>query len=987
MKKVQVIRRIFVLLAFFMYCNLTMGQAISVKGTITDESGSPIPGATVQIKGTQKGAISDLDGNYTIQTEATSILVFSFVGYETQEVPVEGRTSINVVLKTSSETLEEVVVIGYGTVKKTDLTGAVSSLASKDFNRGNISSPQSLISGKVAGVVVTAGNGAPGSSPTIRIRGSSSLNASQDPLFVIDGIVIDNSGVSGSPNALSMINPNDIESMTVLKDASATAIYGSRATNGVIIVTTKKAGKDFKVEYNGTMSITTLPEMLDVLSGDEYRNLIFNEVNDGYLPATVLDLLGNTNTNWQKEIYQTAYSQDHNISISGTVKKLLPYRFSVGQTENNGTLIGTNFKRTTLNVNLNPSLLDDHLKLTLNFKGMNNDNQFGATGAIGAATAFDPTQHIYNGNTRWRGYTTWSSGGINGPAYPLATSNPIALMDLREDYSNVARSIGNAQVDYKLHFLPDVHVNVNLAYDYSKTYGHVNVADSTGWTYATTNTGGRSEKYTETRKKQLLETYATYEKSIDALSSKLRVMGGYSWEYYYRAQDDTAKNAAKDYVYSYSGSKTRYYLVSFYGRLNYDMMDKYMLTFTLRDDGTSRFSKDNRWGLFPSAAFAWKIKNESFLKGVDLISDMKLRLGYGVTGQQELNLGDFPYLPKFLLSYSTAMYQFGNDFFYTLRPDAYNANLKWETTATSNIALDFGLYNNRITGTIEYYFKKTKDLISVVTAPAGSNLSNAVVSNVGDMENRGFELTLNGRIIEHKDMFWEVGVNLSHNKNEVTNLTMSDNPDYYEMTGNISGGTGNRIQVYKVGQPMNSFFVYKQVYDKSGNPLEGVYVDQNTDGVINSDDLYCYKNPSANVLIGLSSRFSYKNLELSFAGRLSLGNYLYNNVASGSTYQTLYPSTFLSNVNSSATETNFHSTQYFSDYYIENASFFRMDNIMLGYKIPLKLNNISLKLSAMVQNAFVITKYTGLDPEVYNGIDGNIYPRSRNFLLGVNIQF
>jgi len=972
-----------------MYCNLTMGQAISVKGKVTDGSnGSPIPGVTILIKGSQKGTTSDLDGKFNIQTETNSVLVFSFVGYETQEMPVNGRAIIDISLKTSSETLEEVIVIGYGSVKKTDLTGAVSSLASKDFNKGVISSPQSLISGKVAGVVVTSSNGAPGSAPTIRIRGSSSLNASQDPLFVIDGVVIDNSGVSGSPNALSMINPNDIESMTVLKDASATAIYGSRATNGVIIVTTKKAGKDFKVTYDGILSITTLPKMLDVLSGDEYRNLVFNQVTDGHLPLATINLLGNANTDWQKEIYRTAVSQDHNVSVSGTVKKMLPYRVSIGQTVNNGTLKETDFKRTTLNISLSPNLLDDHLKMILNFKGMNNDNNFGATGAIGAAASFDPSQPIMNGNTRWKGYTTWTGAGVNDAALPLATSNPIALIDLRKDYSNVSRSVGNAQLDYKLHFLPDMHFNVNMAYDYSKTNGHVTVADSTGWTYATTNTGGRYEKYTETRKKQLLETYATYEKSLDAIKSKIRVMGGYSWEYYYRAQDDTAKNAAKDYIYSYSGSKTRYYLVSFYGRLNYDLMDKYMLTFTLRDDGTSRFSKDNRWGFFPSAALAWKIKNESFLKGVNLISDLKLRLGYGVTGQQELSQGnDFPYLAKFILSSSTAMYQFGDNFYYTLRPDAYDANLKWETTTTSNIALDFGLWDNRLTGTVEYYFKKTKDLISQVTAPAGSNLSNSIISNVGDMENKGVEISLNGRILQTKDKFWEIGVNLSMNKNKITNLTMSNNPDYLELTGGISGGTGNRIQVYKVGQPMNTFYVFQQVYKPDGKPLEGVYVDRNSDGLINSNDLYFYKNPAPVVLIGLSSRFGYKNFELSFAGRLSLGNYVYNNVAAGSTYQTMYPGTFLGNVNNSATETNFNSAQYFSDYYMENASFFRMDNITLGYKVPLKLSKVNLRLNLMVQNAFVITKYSGLDPEVYSGIDGNIYPRSRNFLLGVNFEF
>jgi TonB-dependent starch-binding outer membrane protein SusC len=991
MKKECFTKNIFALLIFFMYCNFSMGQELTVTGTITEKPGSPLPGVTLQIKGTQKGTTSDLDGKYSIQAEPNSILVFSFVGYETQEVPVNGRTVIDIEMKASSETIEELVVIGYGTVKKMDLTGAVTAVGTKDFNKGILSSPQSLISGKIAGVVVTSGSGAPGSSPTVRVRGSSSLNASQDPLFVIDGVVIDNSGgVSGSPNALSMINPNDIESMTVLKDASSTAIYGSRATNGVILVTTKKAGKELKIIYNGTFSVNPLPKMLDVLNGNEYRDLIAKQVADGYLTTAASSLLGSANTDWQKEIYRTAYSQDHNISVSGTVKNILPYRVSLGQTNDNGSLKGTDFKRTTINIGVNPNLLDDHLKLNLNFKGMYNVNDFGATDALGAAIAYDPTQPVKNDNTRWRGYTTWTTGDVNSSAIPLATSNPVALINLRDDYSYVTRSIGNAQVDYKLHFFPDMHINVNAAYDYSKTKGHVNVADSTGWTYSSTNTGGRTEQYDETRKKQLLETYATYEKNIEAIQSKVSVMGGYSWEYYYRSKSDTAMNAAVDYMYSYSSSKTRYYLVSFYGRLNYDLMDKYLFTFTLRDDGTSRFSKDNRWGLFPSAALAWKIKSEAFLKEVNLISDMKLRLGYGVTGQQELSssLGsDFPYLAVYQYGYSTSMYQFGNMFYNIMRPNAYDQNIKWETTTTYNVALDFGLFNNRLNGTIEYYSKKTKDLISKVTAPAGTNLSNAIVSNVGDMENKGIEVTLNGRLIESKDIFWELGCNLSYNKNKITNLTKSANPGYYIQTGDISGGTGNKIQVHKVGEPMNSFFVYQQVYDNNGDPIEGLYVDRNQDGIINSSDLYCYKNPAPDVLIGISSRFGYKDFELSFAGRLSLGNYVYNNVASGSTYSSLYPSSYLANVNYSANETKFQTRQWASDYYVENASFFRMDNITLSYKVPIKLNKLNMHVNAMVQNAFIITKYKGLDPEVYSGIDNNLYPRSRSFILGINIEF
>jgi TonB-dependent starch-binding outer membrane protein SusC len=980
--------RIFLLLCIWVLSATTvMAQNIQITGKITDKStGELIPGVNIVVKGTTQGAVSDINGNYQISAPKGSTLIFSFIGYISQEVLVESNQTINVSLESDVKKLDEVIVIGYGTVKKNDLTGSVSAIGTKNFNKGVTNSAQDLITGKIAGVSVTAGTGAPGRAPTVRIRGSNSLNASQDPLYVIDGVVIDNSGISGSANALSIINPNDIETYTVLKDASATAIYGSRASNGVIIITTKKGGKKFTVSYNGTFTLNTLPKMLDVLSGDEYRALVTQEIKNGYVASEAASLLGKENTDWQKEIYRTAFSHDHNLGISGSYKDILPYRFSIGYTNSDGTLKGTNFERTTLNLSLNPTLLKGYLKINLNVKGMYNVNNFGATGAVGAAVAYNPTVPVMNGNKAWRGYTTWTNAGtgINGAPNKNGTSNPVALVDLREDLSYVNRSLGNAQFDYKVHFLPDLHVNLNLAYDYSKSKGHVNVADSTGWTY--TDGGGRVETYNETRKKELLETYLNYEKKIEALQSTVSVMGGYSWEHYYEAKDDTARNTSETLL-SQSASKTRYYLVSFFGRLNYDLMGKYLITATLRNDGTSRFSKDNRWGLFPSAAFAWKIKNENFLKDKDAISDLKLRIGFGVTGQQEINNGDFPYLPVFKNSSQYASYQFGNSYFNTLRPNAYDANIKWETTTTKNIALDFGLFNNRLTGTLEYYSKKTKDLLSQVNTAAGTNLSNSILTNVGDMENKGFEVTLNSQIISTKDIYWELGGNLTYNKNKITSLTKSGNPDYYVQTGSISGGTGNKIQVHKVGQPMNSFFVYQQVYDKEGNPLDGVYVDRDGNGVINTSDLYCYKSPAPDVIIGISSRFGYKNLELSFSGRLSLGNYMYNNVASGNTYQSLYQSSFLSNMNYSAGETKFHSTQYLSDYYIENASFFRMDNISIAYKVPVSQNRFNLKLSATVQNAFIITKYKGIDPEIYSGIDNNVYPRSRAFLLGVNIEF
>jgi TonB-dependent starch-binding outer membrane protein SusC len=963
-------------------------QELQITGKVTDKSnGEALPGVNITIKGTNQGAATDMSGKYTIKVNSGSTLVFSFIGYINEERIVESAQTIDVELTLDVKKLEEVVVIGYGTVKKNDLTGSVNAVGSRNFTKGITNSPQDLISGKVAGVAVTSGNGAPGSAPTVRIRGTNSLNANQDPLYVVDGVVLDNGSISGLSNTLAFLNPNDIETYTILKDASATAIYGSRATNGVIIITTKKGNKNMHISYNGTYTVNSLPKMLDVLNGDEYRTLITEQIASGYLASGAASLLGTANTDWQKEIYRTSFSQDHNLGISGTIKKVLPYRFSFGYTKSDGTLKATDFKRLTANINLNPTLLKGFLKINLNVKGMYNENNFGATGAIGAATAFNPTFPVMNGNTRWRGYTTWITDNtdINGNPNTNATSNPVALIDLRKDFSFVKRSIGNVQFDYKVHFFPDLHVNVNLAYDYSKTKGHVNVADSTAWTYNNPNEG-RLETYNETRKKQLLETFLNYEKELPDINSKINAMAGYSWEYFYKANDDTAiyKSGAE---LSQSASKTRYYLVSFYGRLNYELAGRYILTATLRNDGTSRFSEDNRWGLFPSGAFAWKIKQESFLKNINVLSDLKLRVGIGVTGQQELNTGDFPYLAVFKTSSQYASYQLGDEFYYTLRPNAYDANIKWESTTTKNIALDFGLFNNRLTGTIEYYTKKTNDMISTVNTAAGSNLSNSITTNVGDMKNKGFEFTLSGDIISSKDLNWELSGNIAYNKNEITKLTMSENSDYYVQTGSISGGTGNKIQVQKVGEPLNSFFVYQQVYDSNGNPIDGVYVDRDGNGVINSGDLYCYKSPMPDYTLGISSRLNYKKWEFSFSGRASFGNYMYNNVASGSTYASLYTSNFLSNINYSANETKFKSTQYFSDYYVENASFFKMDNIALSYNTPILNKKVNLKVSGMVQNAFVITKYKGLDPEIYSGIDNNVYPRSRAYILGLNLEF
>jgi len=953
-------------------------QELKVHGKVTDaSSGDVLPGVNITVKGTTRGTSTDVDGSYTIMVPKSSILVYSYVGFFTQEITVTDQIELNVALSPDIAKLNEVVVIGYGTVKKSDLTGSVSSLGSQDFNKGSITSPQDLMIGKIPGVVVTSGDGAPGSSATIRIRGGSSIKASSDPLIVIDGVPVDKYDISGLPNPLAAINPNDIESFTVLKDASATAIYGSRASSGVIIITTKKGGAGkLKISYNGTASLYTVPKMIEVLSASEYRALVESQFSAG------ASLMGSASTDWQKEIYQTAFGHDHNLSFSGTVKNL-PYRASVGYTNEDGILKTSNLDRTTLSIGLSPSFLDDHLHFNLNAKGFYNKTRFANTGAIGAAVQFDPTHPVKDGDNYW----TWMSGTLINDQ---AVDNPVAELMLTSDVAKVYRSIGNLQTDYKFHFLPDLRANLNLAYDYTKTDGKKFTPENTSWT---SSFKGNHEKYTQQKQMQLLEFYLNYTKEITQ-DQKVDVTAGYSWQHFWRKKYDYATSVDETLLNDSTSYKTQNYIISFFGRANYTLLDRYLVTVTLRDDGSSKFAKDNRWGLFPSVALAWKISSEPFMAGMRNISNLKLRLGYGVTGQEDIVDEDYPYLARYTRSSDdkTAQYQFGNIFYNTLRPEGYDKNIKWESTTTYNIGLDFGFFNNRFSGTFDLYDRKTKDLLNKIPIPAGSNLQNELLTNVGNMKNKGIEFTINANILTSKDLNWEVSYNIGYNKNEITKLILSNVPTYPgDPAGDISGGVGNKIQINSVGHPMNSFYVYKQVYNSEGKPIEGLYVDQNGDGVINSSDLYCYKKPAADVLMGISSRLSYKNWDFSFAGRLSLGNYVYNNVASSrGTYYDVYNggTHFLSNVVKQVNDTKFNTTQYFSDYYIENGSFFRMDNINLGYQFSNLLNKgLNIHLSLAVQNAFIITKYKGLDPEVFNGIDNNLYPRPRTFIVGANIQF
>ncbi|HEY4785517.1 MAG TPA: SusC/RagA family TonB-linked outer membrane protein, partial [Bacteroidales bacterium] len=769
---------------------------------------------------------------------------------------------------------------------------------------------------------------------------------------------------------------------TILKDASATAIYGARASNGVILITTKKGDKKLHINYNLVTSISYNPKYLSVLNGDEFRALI----NEKYAGNTaVTSLLGTANTDWQSQIYRTAISQDHNLSISGTTLNT-PYRASVGYTNQNGILKTSNLERGTLAVRLNPSLLKDHLHFDANIKGSYTNSSFANTNAVGNAVSFDPTQPIKNNGAYEQGYYTWL---LNGNVNTNGADNPVALLDLTSNGAKVYRSIGNLQTDYQFHFLPDLHANLNLAYDISKTDGKNFAQDSTSWTDLYNFEGDR-EKYTQTRKMELLEFYLNYSKQLDDLKSKIEITGGYSWQHFYA--ESTNKiwyGIYSDSIVTNSLFKTQNYLLSFFGRLNYSLMDKYMLTLTVRNDGSSRFNE--HWGLFPSMALAWKIKSESFLVNSKAISDLKLRVGYGSTGQQDIGTNDYPYLATYMNSInSAAQYPLGGTFYDLLRPSGYDKNIKWESTETYNAGLDFGFYNNRITGTVDLYYRKTKNLLNILPVPAGSNLINELITNVGNLENKGVEFAIDAKVISTKNLLWEIGYNISYNANKITKLTFTNDPTYAGApTGGISSGISSYIQINSVGYPVNTFYVYKQVYDSNGKPIEGVYVDLNNDGIINNSDLYRYKKAAPDVLMGISSKLSYKNWDLSFSGRLSLNNYVYNNVASSNaTYAALYQSEFLSNPLSSVNKTLFTHSQSLSDYYVENGSYFRMDNISLGYMFK---NVMDLKFNVYagisVQNAFLITKYSGLDPEVSNGIDNNFYPRPRTFLINLRLDF
>lgn len=969
----------------FLLLPLTMQAQRSITGLVTDaETGEALIGANVSIPGTSTGTITDFDGKYSLEVpDNASLLEYSYTGYGSQQIELSTQVSNIIDVQLSAgELLEEVVVIGYGTVKREDATGAIASVNSEDFNAGSITSPQELVVGKIAGVQITT-NTAPGEGATIRIRGGSSLSASNDPLIVIDGVPLDNGGISGSRNNLNVVNPNDIETITVLKDASATAIYGSRASNGVILITTKKGSLSdgIKINYTGNASVNSIVEQVDVLHANEYRNLINEQFPEGH-PAT--QILGDADTDWQNEIYQSAFGQDHSLNVSGGIAKVLPYRLSLGYTNKQGILKTDKFQRTTVGLNLTPGFLDNQLQIRVNLKGMFSNNDFANRGAIWSAAAFDPTQPILDASSPYGGYYTWLDGPTGNPN-SLATPNPIALLNLVDDESNVTRYIANASVDYRMPFLPALRANLNLGYDYAQGEGFSFVPTEAAFAFNALTGGGSDRTYEQKKTNELLEFYLNYAQEFG--SSKLDLMGGYSWQRNYFESSskvsDVAGTASETQQFEDSGEL---FLLSLFGRLNYSIQERYYFTFSLRRDASSRFSPDTRWGLFPAGAFAMKILD----KEDATLNKLKLRLGYGVTGQQEIG-SYYQYLPTYTIGQVNAAYPFGNEYITTLRPEEYDANIKWEETTTYNVGLDFGFLNDRIFGSIEYYIRETQDLLNRIPVPAGTNLSNFIDTNVGDLENKGVELTLGFIPVQKEDLFWELGFNVTRNENKITKLTATDDPDYLGVqVGGIAGAIGNTIQVHSVGFPANSFFVYEQVYDANGFPVEGLYVDRNGDGVLNPDDLYRTEQPVPDWFFGINSNLQYKNFNFSFSGRANVGNYIYNNIQSNNAFfGSLYNSTnFLSNVHRDISSIAFQNPQYLSDHFLQDASFFRLDFVSLSYSFSDLFEKISaLSVSATIQNPLLITNYTGLDPEVFNGIDGNIYPRSRAVVFGLNVNF
>lgn len=1007
----------------------SFAQTNAIKGHVKDASGEPVMGATITVNGKAVG-ITDMDGNFSVDAAPGTNLTFTYLGMTPQTVKASKEMSIT--LQDDSKSLNEVVVIGYGVAKKSDLTGSVTAIKPDSKNKGVVVNAQDMLTGKVAGVNITSNDGTPGGGAKIRVRGGSSLNASNDPLIVIDGLAMDNDGVKGLSNLLSVVNPQDIESFSVLKDASATAIYGSRGSNGVIIITTKKGRKGQKptVSYSGSVTISEKKNTIDVLSADEFRanvERLYGKDSEAY------SALGTANTNWQDLIYRTAISHDHNITVSGAAKSL-PYRVSVGYTDQQGIVKTSDFKRATASLNLNPSFFQDHLTLNLNAKGMYARTLYTDGSVVSSAVRMDPTQDPYNftseyhknqlrdkdGNSlldqtlkNYGGYFQWSKKAEYGDnSWPFTFDsttqmpNPLSLLDQGSQIAHSRSFIGSADIDYKVHGFEDLRLHATLGADISKGRQSQSFATSCTNALYYGSYGGE-----EILKRNLsLSAYAQYYKDFNKIHH-FDIMAGYEWQHFWRSKNNDyvgyypetnndASLAGTERPHTPYSEKSESYLVSFFGRANYTLLDRYFLTATVRDDGSSRFKE--HWAWFPSFAFAWKANEEAFLKNANWLSDLKLRLGYGKTGQQAGSIGDYEWIPSYAISTGTNGFYPVTGTGELYRPNNYRPDLKWETTTTYNVGLDWGIMDQRLSGSVDWYYRKTTDLLNYAPLPSMAGYKNQAWQNIGSLKNTGVEAAITWRAIQTKDWFWTMTYNFTYNKNEITDLNgISENGAPVVNTGiKVGDGSGAYLQANQVGYAMNSYYVYQQVYDKNGKPIENCVVDRNGDGKINESDKYLYKSPAAPVTMGFSSRLEYKNWDFGFSLRASLGNYVYNNVEQGmsnmNTGEWFSNSLkYFSNRLKSTVERNWQTyeiTSKLSDYYVKNASFLKCDNITLGYSFNNLFKSsgwhgLSGRAYATASNVFTITNYDGLDPEVGDGYDNNLYPRPFSVVVGLSLNF
>ena len=979
-------RSLLLVALLLMGCLQLFAQTRTIKGEVTDaQNGDPLIGATIMVEGEKGGTVTDFDGNFVLQVSSSAKKIkVSYIGYIDKILAVSENMKVK--LESDSKALADVVVIGYGTARKSDLTGSVATVKAKDFNKGLVSSPEQLINGKVSGVQIMSNSGSASAGSTIRVRGGASLNASNDPLIVLDGVPLEQGGISGnSSNFLSMINPSDIESMTVLKDASSTAIYGSRASNGVIIITTKKGQQGaVEVNFNTTNSMQTRAQMVDMLSRDEFVNVINQFGTDNQK-----SLLGTANTDWNDEVYRTAFGTDNNLSVSGSIDKWLPFRVSVGYYNQSGLVRKDNVERWTGNVVLTPSFFQDHLKLTINAKGTLNNNSFNNGGAVWAAATFNPTIPVYSGNDKYGGYN--EALDADGVPVNAGVRNPRGLVDLYDSKSKVSRFIGSMDVDYKVHFLPDLKLHATVGADYAKGDGTVYVPAYAAQSYNKDESlGGSDYKYgPQKNENRLLTLYANYAKYFEDIKSNVDLTAGYDYQYWKSTTPlYYTKSAAGTNLSTVKASDYRHVMLSYYGRINYSFDGKYLLTATVRRDASSRFSKDTRWGTFPSVALGWTLTEEPWLKNQKVLSNLKLRASYGVTGQQE-GIGNYNYLPVYTYSVTGAEAFINGQYINTYRPEAYVSDLKWETTTSWNFGLDFGFLDGRIGGAIDFYTRKTKDLLASVPTAAGTNFSKTILTNVGNVDSKGIEVSLNATPIQTKDWEWNLSYNFTWQNMKVKNLSLTKGGSQT----NVKVGPSidaYQFQVLSEGYEPYMFYVYHQLYDsKTGKPIEGAYADLNNDGEINDADLYRYHSPAPKYIMGLSTSLRYKQLTLGMSFRANIDNYVYNGMGmSTGAFETVsYNNSQLNNLNTSFLKTGFKTRQYLSDYYVENASFLKLDNLSLSYNVG-KINKwASLTVSAMVQNVFTITGYSGTDPEVPNGMDNSFYPRPRTYSVSLGLQF